>query len=112
MPSSVRFGVWPRIAMARSNSSRLSPCSAARSGVTLLPVFIDARHHRRAARMLCVLRDAPLRGAPQDDESVFLALETYVILRGREAAVSKDASPRVRDASFTAARRPGRRRAT
>src|SRR5208282_5540455 len=37
MPSSVRFGVCPRIATARSNSSSVSPCSAARAGVTLLP---------------------------------------------------------------------------
>src|SRR5258707_13761246 len=109
MPSSVRFGTRPRIATARSNSWALSPISAARWGVTLLPVFIDACHHRRAARALCVLRDAPLRGTPQDDESVFLALKAYVILRGREAAVSKDAPPRVRDVLFTAARRPGRR---
>src|SRR5437763_1553680 len=36
MPSSVRFGVRPRIAIARSNSSALSPCSAASSGVILL----------------------------------------------------------------------------
>src|ERR671938_603751 len=36
MPSTVGFGMRPRIAMARSNSSRLSPCSAANSGVTLL----------------------------------------------------------------------------
>src|SRR5579864_3617696 len=37
MPSSVRFGTRPRIATARSNSSPVSPCSAARAGVTLLP---------------------------------------------------------------------------
>src|SRR5439155_19311824 len=37
MPSSVRFGVRPRIAQARSNSSALSPCSAASSAVMLLP---------------------------------------------------------------------------
>src|SRR5579872_4524959 len=37
MPSSVRFGMRPRIATARSNSSRLSPISAASSGVMLLP---------------------------------------------------------------------------
>src|SRR5712671_6492113 len=110
MPSSVKFGTRPRIATARSNSSALSPISAASWGVTLLPVFIDACHHRRAARALCALRDAPLRGAPQDDESVFLALKAYVILRGREAAVSKDAQPLLRDAFFTARRRPGRRR--
>src|ERR1700747_1619804 len=40
MPSSVRFGVRPRIVTARSNSSRVSPCSAARSAVALLPTFI------------------------------------------------------------------------
>src|SRR5258708_4693898 len=109
MPSSVRFGVRPRIATARSNASALSPISASRWGVTMLPGFIDACHHRRAARALCVLRDARLRGTPQDDESVFLALKAYVILRGREAAVSKDAQPLLRDAFFTARRRPGRR---
>src|SRR5215470_12129564 len=36
MPSSVMFGVRPRIATARSNSSRLSPCSAASAAVALL----------------------------------------------------------------------------
>src|ERR687884_147677 len=36
-PSSVRFGVRPRIAQARANSSAESPCSAASSGVMLLP---------------------------------------------------------------------------
>src|SRR5437016_1721728 len=39
MPSSVRFGVWPRIAQARSNSSAESPISAASSGVTLEPIM-------------------------------------------------------------------------
>src|SRR5580693_1985716 len=39
IPSSVMFGVRPRIATTRSNSSALSPCSAASSGVTLLPPF-------------------------------------------------------------------------
>src|SRR3954447_20569544 len=62
MPSSVIFGVRPRIAQARTNSSELSPCSAASSGVTLLPVILcrdrgrlarlrpehSARHHRSA----------------------------------------------------------------
>src|SRR3954453_2717020 len=37
-PSSVRFGSRPRITQARANSSALNPCSAASSGVTLLPV--------------------------------------------------------------------------
>src|SRR3954451_22525059 len=37
MPSSVRFGVRPRMAQVRANSSALSPGSAAHSGVTLLP---------------------------------------------------------------------------
>src|SRR5271170_3868428 len=69
-PSSVRFGVRPRIASARANSSAESPISAARSGVTLLlfsivipgspegrdpepmntdasEVFLPVRHHRR-----------------------------------------------------------------
>src|SRR3954452_14198459 len=38
MPSSVRFGVRPRMAQASANSSAESPCSAASSGVMLLPV--------------------------------------------------------------------------
>src|SRR5216684_3158384 len=58
IPVSVRFGVRPRIAQARSNSSRLRPNSAASSVVTLLPIT--------AARISRVLRDAPLWGAPQD----------------------------------------------
>ena len=37
MPSSVRFGVRPRIATARSNSSAVMPISAANFGVTLEP---------------------------------------------------------------------------
>src|ERR1700678_987530 len=36
-PSSVRFGVRPRIASQRANSSADNPISAARAGVTLLP---------------------------------------------------------------------------
>src|SRR6516225_6158007 len=43
MPSSVIFGVRPRIPTARSNSSLVSPCSAARAGVTLLPPFTAMR---------------------------------------------------------------------
>src|SRR5271170_3560794 len=39
-PSSVMFGVRPRIASTRANSSALSPISAARSAVTLLPPII------------------------------------------------------------------------
>jgi hypothetical protein len=31
------FGLRPRIATARSNSSSVKPCSAARAAVTLLP---------------------------------------------------------------------------
>src|SRR5207249_11883308 len=45
MPSSVMFGVRPRIATARSNSSSVSPCSAARAAVTLLPRFTKRRLH-------------------------------------------------------------------
>src|SRR5436305_4022 len=45
MPSSVRFGVRPRIATARSNSSRLRPISAASSGVTLLPPIMRRTHN-------------------------------------------------------------------
>src|SRR5437588_4827825 len=37
-----------------------------------------------------VLRDTPLRGAPQDDEVLCMALQFTVIPRRREAAVSKD----------------------
>src|SRR4051794_37915431 len=51
MPSSVRFGVRPRIVQARANSSAPSPCSAASSGVILLP-FILHRGRRRLARLL------------------------------------------------------------
>src|SRR5437667_11175098 len=36
-PSSVWFGIRPRIATERSYSSSVSPSSAARAGVTLLP---------------------------------------------------------------------------
>src|SRR5216683_5413979 len=40
IPVSVRFGVRPRMAQARSNSSAVRPISAARSDVTLLPITI------------------------------------------------------------------------
>src|SRR5437879_63637 len=73
MPVSVRFGVRPRIAQARSNSSALSPNSPANSAVTLLRIT--------AARMSRVLRDAPRRGAPQDEEDLYVALKPYLILR-------------------------------
>src|ERR1700732_454340 len=53
MPSSVRFGVRPRIATARSNSSPVSPSSAASSGVTLLPVFIGTRLPAYRTRQEC-----------------------------------------------------------
>src|ERR1700720_1913261 len=39
-PSSVRFGVRPRIASQRANSSAESPISAASAGVTLEPVLL------------------------------------------------------------------------
>src|SRR5215469_14513996 len=49
IPSSVRFGVRPRMATARSNSSPVSPISAASAAVTLLPTVVtkgrDPRHH-------------------------------------------------------------------
>src|SRR5205085_4845127 len=51
MPSSVRFGMRPRIAIARSNSSALSPCAAANSGVTLLPPVI--RYPERGVPPAC-----------------------------------------------------------
>src|SRR6266536_1165475 len=50
MPVSVRFGVRPRIAQARSNSSRLRPSSPANSAVTLLPIMLF-RERGRLARM-------------------------------------------------------------
>src|SRR6516225_8114892 len=53
IPSSVMFGVRPRIATARSNSSLLSPCSAARAAVTLLPSVIEDQ---------CDLPHPPLAG--------------------------------------------------
>src|SRR5260370_1108567 len=34
-----------------------------------------------AACVPCVLRDAPLRGAPQDEEGLSVALKAYLILR-------------------------------
>src|SRR5213078_205678 len=66
-PSSVRFGVRPRMAQARANSSPLSPISAASAGVTLLPITPKALVER-AAWMPCVLRDALLRSVHQDEE--------------------------------------------
>src|SRR5260370_37796242 len=59
MPVSVRFGVRPRIAQARSNSSGLRPSSAASSAVTLLPITTKAVFGS-AAQASCVLRDASL----------------------------------------------------
>src|ERR1700742_4467156 len=41
-PSSVRFGVRPRMVQALANSSAERPISAASAAVTLLPVFIAA----------------------------------------------------------------------
>src|SRR5438270_4327435 len=43
IPSSVMFAVRPRIATARSNSAPVSPYSAARAAVTLLPLFTAPR---------------------------------------------------------------------
>jgi len=45
MPSSVMFGVRPRIATTRSNSSAVSPCSTASSGVMLLRRFKNRSPH-------------------------------------------------------------------
>src|SRR4051794_25462765 len=59
MPSSVRFGVRPRIAHARSNSAALRPCSAASSTVTLLPITANALAVKGVGP-LSVLRDANL----------------------------------------------------
>src|SRR5215469_14147926 len=50
-PSSVRFGVRPRILSARANSSAESPISAARAGVTLL--------------LFPVIPGSPLQRAPE-----------------------------------------------
>src|SRR5260370_41258389 len=72
MPVSVRFGVRPRIAQARANSSRLRPSSPASSAVTLLPITSNAAFVS-VARAPCVLRDAPLPGAPQDEAELYLA---------------------------------------
>src|SRR6266852_3832062 len=71
-PVSVRFGVRPRIAQARSNSARLRPSSPANSAVTLLPITSSAAIGS-VARAPCVLRDAPQWGAPQDDEDLCVA---------------------------------------
>src|SRR5690242_5601014 len=71
MPSSVRFGMRPRIATARSNSSRLSPCSAASSGVTLLRfsnVIVEEERRRpagNAGRRPAVRIYVSLQGADQ-----------------------------------------------
>src|SRR5579863_8837687 len=45
----------------------------------------------------CVLRDAPLRGAPQDDENLYVATIPYRHPEEARSAVSKDASRPVRD---------------
>src|SRR3954468_17978368 len=55
-PSSVRFGVRPRIAQARANSSLLSPCSAASSGVMLLPV-VTLRDRGSSSQRPCQPRE-------------------------------------------------------
>src|SRR5882672_4496486 len=68
MPSSVKFGVRPRMAHARANSSALRPCSAASSAVTLLPITGRAIA-ASIARACRVLRDSVLRTLPQDDVS-------------------------------------------
>src|SRR5499427_9930622 len=50
MPSSVRLGARPRSLIARSNSSLVSPYSAARAAVTLLPSFTGVRSPTRQRR--------------------------------------------------------------
>src|SRR5947208_10871377 len=62
MPVSVRFGVRPRIAQARSNSSPLSPSSAASSAVTLLPPVIlrGICHERGPEPAFCIEPWKPL----------------------------------------------------
>src|SRR5207302_11331194 len=44
-----------------------------------------------AAQARCILRDAARKAAPQDEEYLYVASKTYLILRGRRAGVSKDA---------------------
>src|SRR5216684_8865452 len=68
MPVSVRFGVRPRIAQARSNSSALSPISAASSVVTLLPPTTLRDHHVKQPslqRADQAVEKRPSVGAPQ-----------------------------------------------
>src|SRR5436190_15938494 len=107
MPSSVRFGVRPRIAIARSNSSALSPCSAANSGVTFEPALTADLYPMRAARTPRVLRDAPRlrRDAPQDEEKAGAALKDWPHPVRERSEQSKDARLSVHDADVTAARR-------
>src|SRR5947207_8764068 len=104
MPSSVRFGVRPRIAIARSNSSALSPCSAANSGVTFEPALTADLYSMRAARPPRVLRDAPRlrRDAPQDEKRSCVALKDWP---HPERERSEHARLSVHDADVTAARR-------
>src|SRR5215471_1706171 len=61
IPSSVRFGVRPRIATARSNSSSVSPCSAARAGVTLL-LPVTAHQNEERGRWSANLPSPPACG--------------------------------------------------
>src|SRR5881227_719208 len=49
IPSSVMFGARPSIATTRSNSSPVSPCSAASAGVTLLPITAEPFARTREA---------------------------------------------------------------
>src|ERR1700676_705694 len=50
IPNSVRFGVRPRIAPQRANSSAESPISAASAGVTLEPVLAIFNCHSGETR--------------------------------------------------------------
>src|SRR5712692_3711076 len=79
MPVSVRFGVRPRMAQARSNSSALSPISPASSAVTLLPPIIGSLQRAdEAVEQAAAIRAAEerigrvlgMRHQPQDGAAV------------------------------------------
>src|SRR5581483_4233684 len=72
MPSSVRFGVRPRIASARANSSPLSPISAASAAVTLLPAFIGGDGREGSDKLADAVRyhsSSPRKRGPRETES-------------------------------------------
>src|SRR5258707_14273587 len=69
MPSPVELGARLRIATTRSNSSLVSPCSAARPGVTLLPPFTAARSPARRRTLSRQCRRATDRWRSRDAAS-------------------------------------------